>query len=70
MKQPDKTPSVFPLRLPTTTRLQANEMASLDGVSLNQFITLAVAEKIARLQLRGDEPSPANLEADHKGAAD
>jgi hypothetical protein len=63
MKQPDKTPSVFPLRLPTTTRLQANEMASLDGVSLNQFITLAVAEKIARLQLRGDEPSPANLEA-------
>jgi hypothetical protein len=45
-------------------------MASLDGVSLNQFITLAVAEKITRLELRGDEPNPANLEADHKGAAD
>ena len=70
MKQEDKTPSVFPLRLPTTTRRQANEMASLDGVSLNQFITLAVAEKIARLELRGDERNPANLEADHKGAAD
>jgi hypothetical protein len=45
-------------------------MASLDGVSLNQFITLAVAEKIARLELRGDEAIPANLDADEKGAAD
>lgn len=48
--QPNKPNSVFPLRLPTTTRMQANELASLDGVSLNQFITIAVAEKITRLQ--------------------
>ena len=55
--QPNKPNSVFPLRLPTTTRMQANELASLDGVSLNQFITIAVAEKISRLQSASDEPA-------------
>ena len=69
MKQPDKPPSVFPLRLPTTTRAQANELASLDGVSLNQFITQAVAEKIARLQAAFEGTSPARLDMDHKGVA-
>ncbi len=53
--QSDKPHPVFPLRLPTTTRLQAVELASLDGVSLNQFISLAVAEKIARLQRPNEE---------------
>jgi len=54
--QTNKPHPVFPLRLPTTTRMQAVELASLDGVSLNQFISLAVAEKIARLQ-RADQES-------------
>lgn len=66
--QPNKPNSVFPLRLPTTTRMQANELASLDGVSLNQFITLAVAEKITRLQSANDEPAPADPAVDQPGA--
>lgn len=40
----------FPLRLPRTTRFQANELAQREGLSLNHFISLAVAEKIARLE--------------------
>ena len=65
---PNKPNSVFPLRLPTTTRMQANELASLEGVSLNQFITIAVAEKITRLQSASDEPPPADPDVDQPGA--
>jgi len=45
-----KVKTTFPLRLPKTTRIQAVEIASREGVSLNQFIALAVAEKIARME--------------------
>jgi hypothetical protein len=48
---------VFPLRLPTSTRSQANDFASSEGISLNQFITIAVAEKIERMiSTDGDLP--------------
>ncbi len=40
----------FPLRLPSSMREVANELAHKDGVSLNHFISLAVAEKISRLE--------------------
>ena len=40
----------FPLRLPASTRIQANDLARREGLSLNQFISLAVAEKITRLE--------------------
>lgn len=43
-------PRTFPLRLPRSMRLQASEIAQREGLSLNQFITLAVAEKITRLE--------------------
>jgi predicted HicB family RNase H-like nuclease len=43
-------PISFPLRLPFTTRRQAIEIAQREGLSLNQFISLAVAEKITRLE--------------------
>jgi hypothetical protein len=43
----------FPLRLSETMRHEAEILAHLDGVSLNQFISLAVAEKIARLDRDG-----------------
>lgn len=42
--------STFPLRLPRTMRLEAAELACLEGVSLNQFVVQAVAEKVTRLQ--------------------
>jgi hypothetical protein len=41
----------FPLRLPRSTRIEAGEIAAREGISLNQFIALAVAEKIARMEL-------------------
>lgn len=45
-----KRPACFPLRLPLTMRRQANDLAHREGLSLNQFVSLAVAEKITRLE--------------------
>jgi hypothetical protein len=39
----------FPLRLSESVRQAAEKAAERDGVSLNQFINLAVAEKTAAL---------------------
>lgn len=38
----------FALRLPKSTRYAAAEIATAEGISLNQFIVLAVVEKIVR----------------------
>ena len=46
-----KVPLSFALRLPQSTRVEAAEIAKREGVSLNQFVALAVAEKIARMEL-------------------
>jgi hypothetical protein len=43
-------PINFSLRLATSLKNQAKLMATQDGVSLNHFIGLAVAEKIARME--------------------
>ena len=40
----------FPLRLCPSTRQQATKLAQQDNISLNHFISLAVAEKISRLE--------------------
>ena len=40
----------FPLRLSESVRRAAEQAAERDGVSLNQFINLAVAEKTAALE--------------------
>jgi hypothetical protein len=40
----------FPLRLPHSMRRQADDLAHNEGLSLNQFISLAIAEKITRLE--------------------
>lgn len=40
----------FPLRLSLNMRRQANELAHDEGLSLNQFILLAIAEKIGRVE--------------------
>jgi predicted HicB family RNase H-like nuclease len=47
----------FPLRLAASLKRRAILLASRDGVSLNHFITQAVAEKIGRLR-EGSSPSP------------
>jgi hypothetical protein len=49
---PDETKSrrSFPLRLSLNMRRQANDLAHREGLSLNQFILLAIAEKIGRVE--------------------
>ena len=42
--------SVLSLRLPKTLHEQVREIAQDEGVSINQFVLLALAEKIATLQ--------------------
>lgn len=42
--------STFPLRLPRSIKNAVQSMAKEDGVSMNQFISVAVAEKIAALR--------------------
>ncbi|HNS27002.1 MAG TPA: hypothetical protein PKN91_02660 [Steroidobacteraceae bacterium] len=42
--------STYPLKLPNSIKDAAAELARLDGVSLNQFIAAAVAEKVGVLR--------------------
>jgi hypothetical protein len=41
--------STYPLKLPNSVKNAAAELAKVDGVSLNQFIAAAVAEKVGTL---------------------
>ena len=45
-----KATNSFPLRLTSTMRRQIDHLAKREGVSLNQFISLAVAEKVMRME--------------------
>ena len=40
----------YPLRLPSSVKTAAAQLAKADGVSLNQFISAAVAEKVGSLR--------------------
>lgn len=42
--------STYPLKLPASIKKAAAELAASDGVSLNQFIAAAVAEKVGCLR--------------------
>jgi hypothetical protein len=42
--------SKFPLRLMPSVRKRAEDFSDADGVSLNQFINVAVAEKVVQLE--------------------
>jgi hypothetical protein len=50
MKKKKGTMSKFPLRLMHTVRKGAENFSRKEGVSLNQFINVAVAEKLAHLE--------------------
>lgn len=41
--------SVLSLRLPTSIHEQLRALAEQEGISINQFITLAISEKIASI---------------------
>ena len=53
----EKRKQSFLLRLPTSVREQAVEIAHEDGTSLNHFISLAVAEKISRMGQTTSSPN-------------
>jgi len=40
----------YPLKLPTSVKNAAAQLAKADGVSLNQFIAAAVAEKVGSMR--------------------
>jgi len=42
--------SAYPLKLPSSVKTAAAALAKEDGVSLNQFIAAAVAEKVGTLR--------------------
>jgi hypothetical protein len=42
----------FPLRLPLTMRAELQAQANNEGISINQFIVMAVAEKIIRIDMQ------------------
>lgn len=44
--------SVLSLRLPTSMHEQLRSLAEREGISINQFITLAIAEKMAAVDTR------------------
>lgn len=50
MEGDTKSRRSFPLRLSPIMRRQANDLAHREGLSLNQFILLAIAEKIGRME--------------------
>jgi len=50
VNQRKKTISKFPLRLMPSVRKVAEKFSEKEGVSLNQFINVAVAEKLALLE--------------------
>ncbi len=43
---PSTNKSTYPLKLPTSIKKAAQRLAKEDGVSLNQWIAVAVAQKI------------------------
>ena len=47
----------YPLNLPTGLKKEAEEWATHQGVSLNQFILWAVSEKVGALKQQLDDPA-------------
>ena len=61
--------SSYPLRLPSSLKHQLVKVAKRDGASVNQFITIAVAEKISALETEQffiDRAKKADLKAFRK----
>ncbi|MEA2875316.1 MAG: hypothetical protein QOF14_512 [Hyphomicrobiales bacterium] len=42
-----KSQSTYPLRLPRSVKAEVERRAKEDGISINQFVATAVAEKLA-----------------------
>ncbi len=58
--------SAYPLRLPRSVKMEVERRAKKDGVSVNQFVATAVAEKLAAMstaEFFSDRRNRANFEA-------
>lgn len=61
------TKAAYPLKMPASLKRAAERLAAEDGVSLNQWINVAVAQKVGavetaeRLRARYGEPRPDDL---------
>lgn len=44
-----KASTTYPLRLPAGIRAEVEKLAKQEGISVNQFIALAVAQKVSAL---------------------
>ncbi len=71
------TKQSYPLKLPASIKTAAQRLAREDGVSLNQWISVAVAQKIGAvetaavlLRARAGDARPADLLPFLDGAAD
>ncbi len=60
--------SAYPLKMPNSVKTAAARLAKADGVSLNQFIAVAVAEKVGTMETadsflrqRAGKAKPADL---------
>jgi hypothetical protein len=45
-----KNQSTYPLRLPRSIKAEVERLAKQDGISINQFIATAVAEKLSAMR--------------------
>jgi len=45
-----KQTATYPLRLPRSVKAEVEKLAREEGISLNQFVATAVAEKLAALR--------------------
>jgi hypothetical protein len=58
--------TTYPLRLPRSIRAGVDRMSKQDGISINQFVSIAVAEKLAMMQAQtyfSERSARADLEA-------
>lgn len=67
----------YPLKMPLSVKQAAARLAAADGVSLNQFIATAVAEKVGVMETaaqylarRAGKAKPSDLERFLRGAPD
>ena len=61
--------ATYPLRLPISLKNEVSKLAKEDGTSMNQFIAIAIAEKVAAIETAhffAERAKKANLKAFEK----
>lgn len=53
--------NTYPLRLPRSVKAAVEQLAKEEGISLNQFVATAVAEKLAAMRTATFLPSAATV---------